>query len=120
MRLEKSAPAQNERPSAASTIARHCGSASSRSKASPISAISSLSKKLCGGRRISTVATKPSRLTPMSLILTSSKLPFDDQCVDHGKALSSLVNNDRVEVDFLDQISVVRGKTRQDRDQLGE
>ena len=52
MRFEKSAPAQNERPSAASTIARQAGSASSRSKASPISAISIESKKLCGGRRI--------------------------------------------------------------------
>ncbi len=66
MRFEKSAPAQNERPSAAKTIARQSGSASSRSKASPISATSALSKKLCGGRRISTVATWPSRLTPIS------------------------------------------------------
>src|SRR5271157_6280867 len=120
MRFEKSAPAQNERPSAANTIALHCESASSRSKASPISAISSLSKKLCGGRRISTVATKPSRLTPISLIRISSKFPFDDQRVDHREALSLRVDDDRIEVDFLDQIGMSGGKTRQGLDQFGQ
>jgi hypothetical protein len=33
---------------------------------SPSSPISAASKKLCGGRRISTVATMPSMLTPIS------------------------------------------------------
>ena len=50
--------------------ARSCGTPGRRrcrSNASPISAISAASKKLCGGRRISTVATRPSRLTPISL-----------------------------------------------------
>jgi choline-sulfatase len=46
-----------KQPSAANTIARHCGSASSCSKASPISATIAESKKLWGGPRISTVAT---------------------------------------------------------------
>jgi choline-sulfatase len=55
-----------KQPSAANTIARHCGSASSCSKASPISATIAESKKLWGGRRISTVATRLSRLTPIS------------------------------------------------------
>jgi hypothetical protein len=66
-RLAKSAPAQKALPSAASTTARHSGSRSKASNASPICAISALSKKLLGGRRISTVPTRSDRLTPISL-----------------------------------------------------
>jgi hypothetical protein len=51
------APAQNALPCAASTSARQSASASSASKASAISLISAMSKKLFGGRLISTSAT---------------------------------------------------------------
>src|SRR5262245_3344106 len=49
-------------------MARQAGSLSSASQASAIWRIRSMSKKLCGGRRISMVTTLlPSRSTPMSL-----------------------------------------------------
>jgi len=119
--LRESAPAQNDRPSAASTIARHPGSPSSRSNASPISAISSLSKKLCGGRRISTVATKAVLADPdVAHSGSTSGFPFDEQGIDHGEALSLRVDDDRVEVDFLDQIRVVGGEAGECRHQLGQ
>src|SRR3546814_10985325 len=56
---EKSAPAQNDRPSAASTMARQSGSASRASNAVAISPMSPASKKLCGGRRSSPTPTHP-------------------------------------------------------------
>src|SRR3546814_12833822 len=57
---EKSAPAQNDRPSAASTMARQSGSASRASNAVAISPMSPASKTLYGGRRSSTTPTRPS------------------------------------------------------------
>jgi hypothetical protein len=53
----KFAPAQNDLPCAASTTARHWPSRSNASSASPIWLISAMSKKLCGGLRISIVPT---------------------------------------------------------------
>src|SRR6516165_11170759 len=44
--------------------------------------------------------------------------PFDDQRIDHGEALSLRVDDNRVEVDLLDQIGVVSGKARQACHQL--
>src|SRR5271167_5087958 len=46
--------------------------------------------------------------------------PFDDQRIDHREALSLRVDDDRVKVDFLDQIGMIGGKTRQGRDQFGQ
>ena len=48
--LPKLAPAQNDLPCAASTMARQLGSSSRRSKASATCSIRLWSKKLCGGR----------------------------------------------------------------------
>src|SRR5437667_272629 len=51
---------------------------------------------------------------------TSSSLAFDDQRIDHGEALPLGVDDDRVEVDFGDQIGMIGGETRQCRHQLGQ
>jgi hypothetical protein len=37
-------------------------------------------------------------------------LPFDDQRIDHGEALSLRVDDDWIQVDFLDQIAMVSGE----------
>ena len=44
----------------------------------------------------------------------------DDQRVDHRQTMALRVDDDRIEVDFLDQLGMVGGETRQIRDQLGE
>ena len=54
----KSAPAQKCLPSEHSTAARNSGCPSSHAQASARSEMSSVSKKLSGGRPISTVATR--------------------------------------------------------------
>ncbi len=49
-----------------------------------------------------------------------SGLPFDDQRIDHGEALTFGMDDDRVEIDFLDQLGVIGGETRQGRDKVGQ
>jgi len=53
--------------------------------------------------------------TDVAHLEISSGLPFDDQRIDHGEALTLRMDDDRVEVDFLDQIGMVGGETRQSR-----
>ena len=62
----KLAPAQKALPSAHNTLARQSPSASNFSSTSAIWLIKAISKKLCGGRWISMVATRLSNVTPMS------------------------------------------------------
>ena len=45
---------------------------------------------------------------------------FDDQRIDDGHALAWWVDDDRVQVDFVDMVGVVGGKARQGGDQFGE
>src|SRR5580704_160551 len=63
----KLAPAQKALPCDARTTARQPSSSSSASSAPAISLMSEMSKKLFGGRRISTRATKSAVSTPISL-----------------------------------------------------
>ena len=47
-------------------------------------------------------------------------MALDDQGVDDGQALALGVDDDRVQVDFVDLIGVVGGEAGEGRDQLAE
>src|ERR1700678_277728 len=128
----KFAPAQNAFPCAARTSARHSASASKVSNAVAISPISAASKKLFGGRLISTSATWPVFSTPMSLnaVMRHSlrfHFPWDetiealgDQRVHHRYAVAGLVHDHRVEINRRNLLGVVIDEVRQPPHQHGK
>src|SRR6185312_10245388 len=101
-------------------------SSSSASSAEASSWISATSKKLCGGRRISTSATRPLFSTPISLngpianllfgrvaALRLRRAALDDQRIDDSDAIALGMHDHRIEVDLGDGVGVVGGELRQ-------
>src|SRR5262249_1542170 len=98
-------------------MARIWISSSKLSKAPAISLISGMSKKLFGGRRISTKATWPLFSMPISLIvfplLSCGSVPcplhraLDDQGIYHGDTIALRMHDDRIEIDFSDAVRVI-------------
>src|SRR5262249_53620396 len=114
----KLAPAQNALPWAASTMARILTSSSKLSNASAISLIKGISKKLCGGRRISTRAMCPLFSTPMSLMMCVSlsgcgaalcllQGALEDQRVCYADPIALAVHDDGIEIDLSDVVRVI-------------
>src|SRR5215472_8830796 len=120
----KLAPAQKALPWAAKTTARIWISSSKLSKAAAISLINGISKKLFGGRRISTKATWPLFSMPISLIRVSPLLgsratpcrlhgALDDQGVHHGDTIALGVHNYGIKIDFSNVVRVIECELRE-------
>jgi CDP-diacylglycerol--glycerol-3-phosphate 3-phosphatidyltransferase len=96
-RLAKLAPPQKDLPSAQSTTARHAGVSSRASSASARLRMSGTSRKLCGGRWISTSATFPLSATLTSPYRSSAMgpPPFAEPPVQRRKPSRFLATTQR-------------------------
>ena len=106
-------------------MARMLPSWSKDSKALAMSLISGMSKKLLGGRRISTSATWPDflngniahRKLPLLLLgraaaCSAFRVSFDDQGIDDRHAFVPAVHDHRIEIDLGDVFGMIESELR--------